>query len=344
MKIASNTSLLNSDKASIAYVDSEIAKTVSQADFNTSNDSLINSLNSYQTISTNTDRLAPKQNTLIAGASTGVLPILSGNVVRSLFAIPPVVVSGNPQHVTVSLTDEFRTQSYLKADTYNKTELDNVFSGILRTGAISKAFLGTNDEEVLVLYSDKQIELKGPVIVYGGLSVLGDSAISNGIQMLGQTIIEEATIRNVILGTSGCLFKNNNPERNVMQVNYSGTVFCYNDLVVAGNISAPNLNPYHVAGRFNGPTQTVLSTKGMQGFVVQRTGLGFYKCSWTTPHPDGGNFIAFAQGEAVPSSAWNIIHNANTSNLANTATSICFVVRDNNFVSIDGALNFAILS
>ncbi len=63
------------------------------------------------------------------------------------------------------------------------------------------------------------------------------------------------------------------------------------------------------------------------------------------PHiQTGANFIAFAQGEAVPSNAWNIIHNANTSNLANTATSICFVVKDNDFVSIDGALNFAILA
>ncbi len=78
--------------------------------------------------------------------------------------------------------------------------------------------------------------------------------------------------------------------------------------------------------------------------MVQRTGVGFYKISWTTAHPDGSNFIVFAQGEGVPSSAWNILHNANSTNLANTDTSVTFIVRDNNFGSVDGIMNFAILS
>ncbi len=168
--------------------------------------------------------------------------------------------------------------------------------------------------------------------------------ISNQIQMLGQTIIEEATIRKIIVESSGCLFNSSNPEANIMKVNYSGSVFVYNDLVVSGNISASNLNPYHVAGRFNGVNQIVLASKGKNAFVVQRTAVGFYKISWTEAHPDGGNFLVFAQGEAVPTSAWNIIHNANTGNQANTSTSVCFVVRDNNFVSIDGTMNFVVLA
>ena len=125
--------------------------------------------------------------------------MLAGTVVKSIFTIPPLIIQANPQHVTFSLADTCLNQSYIKADTYNKTELDSIFYNTLRTGAISKRFLGTNDEDVLVLYPDKQIEMKGPVIIYGGLFVLGPSIVSNQIQMLGETIIEESTIRKVIL-------------------------------------------------------------------------------------------------------------------------------------------------
>jgi hypothetical protein len=343
LNIGLNTSLLDSG-ASVAYVDSEIAKNVTQVDFNASNDSLINSLNNYQSIATNTDRLALKQNVLSAGASTAVTPLLVGNIVKSIFTIPPLIVQGNAQHVTFSLTDEFRAQSYLKAETYNKTELDSAFYNTLRTGAISKRFLGTNDEDVMVLYPDKQVELKGPVLVYGGLSVLGNSIFSNEIQLLGQTVIEDATIRRVVLGTSGCLFKTSNPDNNVMKVNYSGTVVVYNDLVVSGNISAPNLNPYHVAGRFNGIGSVNLASKGRHAFTINRLSQGFYKLSWTTPHPDGANFICFAQGEGT-GSTWNILHDGNaTEDLANSPTSVTFIVRNNSFALTDGIVNFAILS
>ncbi len=133
-------------------------------------------------------------------------------------------------------------------------------------------------------------------------------------------------------------------ESDVLRPNINTGITVEGGLVVTGNISAPNLNPFHVVGRFDGSNQTVLKTKGKHAFTVQRTAVGFYKITWVTPHPDGANFIAFAQGEAVPSSAWNIIHNANTSNLANTSTSICFVMRENNFVSIGGAMNFAVLA
>ncbi len=125
-------------------------------------------------------------------------------------------------------------------------------------------------------------------------------------------------------------------------LNPGGTV--EGDLVVTGNISAPNLNPYHVAGRFNGFNQFVLSTKGKQDFVVQRTGVCFYKCSWTVPHPDGANFTVLCQGEGQPTSAWNVLSNANTTHLANTSTSVSFVVRDNNFASVDGIMNFVVLA
>ncbi len=133
-------------------------------------------------------------------------------------------------------------------------------------------------------------------------------------------------------------------ESDVLRPNINPGVTVEGGLVVTGNISAPNLNPFHVAGRINGIGSVNLSSKGRYTFTINRLSQGFYKISWATPHPDGANFIVLCQGEGT-GGTWNIISDGNdTTDLANSPTSVTFIVRNNTFALTDGIVNFAILS
>ena len=105
------------------------------------------------------------------------------------------------------------------------------------------------------------------------------------------------------------------------------------------------LNPYWVAGRITGVgnASTKLISKGRYDFTFTPDSMGYYRIDWVEPHPDGDNFVCLEQGEAIGGSAWNIIHNAN-STTANGSKRVYFIVRDNNFSLIDGIMNFAILA
>jgi hypothetical protein len=61
-------------------------------------------------------------------------------------------------------------------------------------------------------------------------------------------------------------------------------------------------------------------------------------------HPDGGTFIVSAHGEGLNFSSWNILSNANTGSLGNTARSVTFIVRDSAFALVNGNINFMILA
>ncbi len=129
----------------------------------------------------------------------------------------------------------------------------------------------------------------------------------------------------------------------------TGNVVVYNDVNVIGTLTVggqaiTTSNPFWVAGRINGTDVTVLTSKGRHGFTVTRSQTGFFRVSWTTPHPDGDNFIVVCQGEGVGGNTWNILPNANTTTLANSATDVHFVVRDHNFDSVNGNINFMILA
>jgi len=119
------------------------------------------------------------------------------------------------------------------------------------------------------------------------------------------------------------------------------------NLHVTGNITFDGTipSPFHVAGRFNGivGATTILSSKGRHAFTFQRLSQGFYKITFPA-HPDGANFIVLAQGEGT-GGTWNILHDANNSaDLANSPTSVTFIVRNNTFALTDGIVNFTILA
>jgi hypothetical protein len=130
-----------------------------------------------------------------------------------------------------------------------------------------------------------------------------------------------------------------------LEVENNGNIKAHQILNVLGNISCSGTtpSPYWVAGRINGITQTILSSKGKHDFTFARTQTGYYRISWGTAHPDGTNFIVFAQGEGT-GSTWNILHNANSTTLANGARTVTFICRDNGFNITDGIINFAVLS
>ena len=117
------------------------------------------------------------------------------------------------------------------------------------------------------------------------------------------------------------------------------------DLFVDGHLHYTSItSPFWAAGRVNGITQTILSSKGRHDFTSTRLQTGYYKMTWTTAHPDGANFIVFEQGEGT-GSTWNILHDANASAaLANSANSVTFITRDSNFDITDGIISFALLA
>ena len=129
------------------------------------------------------------------------------------------------------------------------------------------------------------------------------------------------------------------------EVEDTGNLIAHQNLNVLGNItcSGTTPSPYWVAGRINGISLTILSSKGKYGFTFARTQTGYYKITWVTPHPDATKFIVFAQGEGT-GSTWNILHDANSTNLANESRTVTFICRDNDFVITDGIINFAVLS
>ncbi len=117
-----------------------------------------------------------------------------------------------------------------------------------------------------------------------------------------------------------------------------------NNLHVGGNftVSGSMPAPFWVAGRVNGITQEVLQSKGRNPFTLTKLQTGYYKIGWTLAHPDGDNFIVFAQGEGT-GNIWNILHDANDA-LGNRPDSVTFIARNSAFNITDGIVNFAVLA
>jgi hypothetical protein len=132
---------------------------------------------------------------------------------------------------------------------------------------------------------------------------------------------------------------------NVLLPSVGAEVEVRGDLRVTGALYASIPSPFHVAGRVNGLSGTViLSSKGRYDFTFVRISQGFYKMTWSPAHPDGSNFICLAQGEGT-GGTWNILHDGNSSfDLANSPTSVTFIVRNNTFALTDGIINFTILA
>ena len=79
-----------------------------------------------------------------------------------------------------------------------------------------------------------------------------------------------------------------------------------NRLLTANNLS---YIPWHVAGRYDGVNMTLLKSKGQYPFTVTRVSgqtAGFYQINWSTPHPDGANYVACCSGEG---GGWNDLVN-----------------------------------
>jgi hypothetical protein len=106
-----------------------------------------------------------------------------------------------------------------------------------------------------------------------------------------------------------------------------------NNLTVIGSLTAGiiNYSPFWVAGKIDGTTNppTVVTRKGdysTEITCVKKTGqtLGVYDVRWTTPHPDGANWIGFVQGEG---SSYSETIGAGTAGYTNISTGFTAIFR-----------------
>ena len=183
-------------------------------------------------------------------------------------------------------------------------------------------------------------------IVFGDAPIMNAGATVNGTLNADNSYLQNIRGVDAIFakGSGGIGFHTSNSTL-ALEIQDTTNITAYQNLDVRGNLSCSGTtpSPFWVAGRINGISQTILSSKGKYGFTFDRTQTGYYKITWVTPHPDAANFIVFAQGEGT-GSTWNILHNANTTDLANESRTVTFIVRDNSFTITDGIINFAVLS
>ena len=115
------------------------------------------------------------------------------------------------------------------------------------------------------------------------------------------------------------------------------------DLFVDGHLHYTSLtSPFWAAGRVNGISTTILTSKGRQEFADVRLQQGYYKKRWATAHTDGVYYSVIAQGEDT-GSKWSILDDASEA-LANTATSVTVITQKNSFSITDGIINYAVLA
>ena len=183
-------------------------------------------------------------------------------------------------------------------------------------------------------------------IVFGDAPIMNAGATVNGTLNASSSNLQNIRGVDAIFakGTGGIGFHTVDNTL-ALEIQDTTNITAYQNLDVRGNLtcSGTTPSPFWVAGRINGIGQTILSSKGKHAFTFVRSQAGYYRVSWSVAHPDGGNFIVFAQGEGT-GSTWNILHNANSTDLANGAGTVTFIVRDQNFTITDGIINFAVLS
>ena len=101
------------------------------------------------------------------------------------------------------------------------------------------------------------------------------------------------------------------------------------NLTVNGTLTANNLSyiPWYVAGRYDGVNMTLLKNKGQYPFTVARVSgqpAGFYQITWSTPHPDGANYVACCSGEGA---GWNDLVNGVVAGATPSSTLMSFAFR-----------------
>jgi hypothetical protein len=109
----------------------------------------------------------------------------------------------------------------------------------------------------------------------------------------------------------------------------TGDTHLYGDVSITGSLIANNFSPWWVAGKIDGATLTILNAKGEKASeitCVRKSGttLGVYDIRWTTPHPDGANWVGFVQGEG---SSYNETIGAFTTGYTNISTGFTAIFR-----------------
>ena len=254
--------------------------------------------------------------TTVATSITNVSNSLSSK--EGVFnAISPLVKANNAGASEVKLTPA-ATQSLIYMDGVNapvQTQLNGKatweeltavslrvttnaddLAGLDNTGATSKSIKNVANEDVLVMYNTKDVEMKGNAYVYEGLSVLGDTVLGNAVlsgscEIQGGAIINEARIDAIGMSSSGFKVMDSG-DNDVLKVFNSGTVLMSNDLIVRGNLTVdgtvPNL--FWCAGTFD-QNGTVFAQKGLHPFTMTKpSGLDTAFDVTFPAHPEGANW------------------------------------------------------
>jgi hypothetical protein len=111
----------------------------------------------------------------------------------------------------------------------------------------------------------------------------------------------------------------------------TGDTHLYGNVSITGSLTANNFSPWWVAGKIDGTTTTptILTRKGEKALeitCVKKSGqpVGVYDVRWTTPHPDGANWVGFVQGEG---SSYSETIGAGTAGYTNISTGFTAIFR-----------------
>ncbi len=181
--------------------------------------------------------------------------------------------------------------------------------------------------------SATNLELSGIVNVGQYLNApsasISNSLIVSGVNV-GTTLSGKASNFNVVAP----LRRDLNVLNNTLELSIDPSAdMTVNNLTVTGSLTAGiiNYSPFWVAGKIDGTTNppTVVTRKGdysTEITCVKKAGqaLGVYDVRWTTPHPDGANWIGFVQGEG---SSYSETIGAGTAGYTNISTGFTAIFR-----------------
>jgi hypothetical protein len=181
-------------------------------------------------------------------------------------------------------------------------------------------FPGTTANDSIVIENNLGSEVARFYNVYrcrmnGNTTILGDASVSGTLYTAGPVTFNQSLAVDTIQASTA--------NRLTVQDNLTVT----GNLIVNGtsNISGGSSNPYWVSGKVDGSAAgvapTTLTSKGVHNFTCVRNpnqAVGVFDVSWTTPHPDGTNFVVFVNGEG---GGWSeLINGIPNATYGNTAT------------------------
>jgi len=232
---------------------------------------------------------------------------------------------------SINITEE--SDHLLVGIDYAPILLGKVTMDEIKAASASGVSVYTNtDTKVLDLGTNSfSVDVTGPARITGDLTCASLKAASAS----GVSVYTDTDTKVLDVGTAAHSIDVTGPAR------------------ITGDLSCPSLsgdvleqiNPFWVAGKVDGSAVTKLSDTGRHTFTVTRPYNGAFDITWTPAHPSGANFVMIMSGTGKTGNAWNLLTDYGASPPAgNSSTSLQVLVRDNNYVAINGSFCFHVLA